>query len=303
MADQRVKVEAPAVTPAKFGLLQTATSVDDPGDAWKFSGVFSMPGDCDESGVTLAGCPVPDLVDAEGYDVEFDPTKTVPANGQRTAEGDAFTVYSALACSATSFDDQEWLDRVTTKLTLGEGRAVERGFWTGEALGAVDVINPHLARGADVDLPADSDPLRPVTALAVLEAAWGECNGGLGIVHAPPSLSAPFSEAGLVKNSGERLVTQMGHLVAFGGGYPGSSPFGVDPATVTQAWMFMSGPMTYRRSAVTIVGRRPNEYINRATNDAQLIAERTYVLNLDDCCILAVLVDIDACCGTAPTVA
>lgn len=282
----RLYVGRPPVTPAGFGLLQTATVIDDTDPHWR-NGVEFEPLDCDESAITTQQC------------VEFPPdaptaavqTKVTEPTGQRQSTADPFTVYTYVACSAPSFDDQMLRDRVAEKLTLGEGRAIEREFWTG-----ANGVDPHLADLAAVTILAGGLPVSPVAAMGALEGALGECFGGVGMIHSPRGAIPSFQSQYLIEKSGQRLRTNpLETLIAAGGGYPGSGPDGI-AAPAGQSWVFASGGVTIRRSGIEFVGTAAPEWVKRDSNDSVLIAERTYVITLDDCCVFAVLVDLNGCC-------
>jgi len=273
----RLYVGRPAVAPQRFGLLQVATVVDDPDAHWR-NGVEWEPLDCDESLATTEACPTPP------------PAKTLTPRGQRQSEADAFTVYDFINCSAPSFTDATLRERLAASLSLGEGRAVERALWTGSPQGT-----PSLTVGATVTTLGGGAALTPVAFLSALEGAIGECYGGIGVVHVPRASIPALDALGLLRQDGERLRTLLGTLVVAGGGYPGTDPTGAAPAA-GEAWGYVTGGVTIRRSGVEFVGDAPREYVDKANNDAALIAERTYVLTLDDCCHFGAVIDLAGCC-------
>jgi hypothetical protein len=180
---------------------------------------------------------------------------------------------------------------VSEKLTLGEGRAIEREFWTG-----ANGINPHLADVLDTTILAGGLPVSPVAGLAALEGALGECFGGIGLIHAPRGAIPALQASTLIERSGQRIqTTPLSTGVVAGGGYPGSAPDGT-AAAAGQSWLFATGPVTLRRTPIEFVGASAADWTKRDTNDAILIAERTYVVTLEDCCKFAVLVDLNGCC-------
>lgn len=280
MATMRLIVDPPARTLNPFGLWNTAQTVDDPDPHWR-QGVEWEPGPCDEGAVTQDPCP------------------TVPATKQPTATGfpswcsEPFTVYSWLDCGPVGVWDDDtgtrFGRRATDLLLRGEGRAVEREFWTG-----ANGVNPHLAATtpvSDGDCQTQTAAQTVVTGTASIAAAIGEledaldeCCGGPGVIHLPMRVVAPgFDQYQFVKVAG-KLFTQAGTPVVASGAYPGTSPAGAVPTGFT-SWVYGTGPVVVRRGPARVT--RPAESLDRALNREVVIAERTYVAAFDSCLFAA----------------
>jgi hypothetical protein len=204
-----------------------------------------------------------------------------------------FTVYTMPVCAPVG-NYADYQQRVTNTLVAGEARAVEREFWTG-AHGTM----PHLAASAAVTGSGfdggvivqtaasilTGGPVDVVEAMSMLEQALATCYGNEGVIHVPPLAVAQLMHKGIVRVDGTRLRSPMGHLVAAGAGYPGTSPDGVAPS-VNGWWLYATGAVTMRRTQVEVTSTAA-QAVDRAKNDMWLVAERTYVLGWD-CCHFAV---------------
>jgi hypothetical protein len=178
---------------------------------------------------------------------------------------------------------------------------VEQVFWTGTAGGDANIVYPHLAASAAVT--SGSTPIITLQCAAVtvtgsavldvtegigmLEGALGACSNGQGVLHVPLTLGEMLFRANAVKADGNQLKTQAGNLVALGAGYPGTGPDGTQPLPGS-LWIYMTGQVFGYRSAIEAFNFRDS--FDRTENTVKLIAERTYVLGFDCCCLYAVQV-------------
>jgi hypothetical protein len=127
-----------------------------------------------------------------------------------------------------------------------------------------------------------------VEGLGRLEAAFGACYQGKGVIHMPMVLGERLFSAHIAQVSGGQLRTGAGNLVALGAGYPGTSPDGVAPSNA--AWVYMTPPVfAYRSAPETFTFK---EQFNRTTNTLETIVERTYVLGFSCCCMPAIPISV-----------
>lgn len=295
MAGPRLIVNPPTFTPSPYGLLSVAQVANGDGTPhW-------------QNGVTWQSrCLVP-----MGR-LTYDECIAVTGSGGPPPEPNAktdvldltlrgatpFTAYAKFDCALIGMDDA--LKIATDALAQSEPWQVERAFWTGLVDGRV-LAFPHLAANADV-LDAQSIKLQSsasivvtgaavdaVSGLGLLESALADCYNGVGVIHIPVKLLPTLQAWGLVTAQSGKLRTLNGNLVAVGGGYPGTSPTGVTPAT-GESWMYATGAVFMYRGEVQVPVDKVSS-INRTNNTREMIAERTYVLGWD-CCHHAVLVDI-----------
>jgi len=208
---------------------------------------------------------------------------------------------------------------MTAALARFEDYQVERTFWTGVAMdrnnigGFANAVLPHLAASSAISETylgrttvlqmaatiVTGVALNVVDALGVLEGALVGCLGGQGMIHVPQSLAPTL--ALLLKQQGGRLISPNGNTVVVGGGYPGTSPAGVTPATGT-CWMYATGPVIGYRSApiMRLMDEPASAPLDRTVDTVKAIIERTYVLAYD-CCLFAQLVNTASFIATTAT--
>lgn len=275
-------VAPPTRTPLSYGLLSVSQTPVDTDEHWRL-GVRYEPDACTPGEITFEVCPVtgsPEVKD--------------PTGSWTTRAANAVTVYAHLTCTPVgSWEDYE--QRLDRAFLAGEARAIEREFWTGE-----NGLLPHLAEDTPQNSggPFDSQvvlqtaatvvtggPVDVVEAVGLLEEALATCYGHEGVLHVPPIAVAHLASKTLVEKDGPRLRSPMGHLVAAGAGYTGSSPAGAAPVGGVY-WLYATGAVFARRSAVRHTSTK-QQALDRSTNSMVFIAERTYVVGWD-CCHFAV---------------
>ena len=190
-------------------------------------------------------------------------------------------------------------------LTRTESAQVERAFWTGAAGGDTGIVFPHLAATAAVVDTSEvitiqlQCPTVTVTGSVVLdvteglgrlESALANCWNGRGVIHVPTILGEQLFRANAVEANGQQLKTRAGNLVALGAGYPGTGPDG-NPPPLNSVWVYATGPVFGYRSEVIRFRPFPDSF-DRTNNSAIMIAERTYVLGFECCCLLAVAISV-----------
>lgn len=288
-------VRAPVVTPLPYGLLSVVQMPTDDVDKRHWRNGIQFQGDpCDDAQSTLDPCPSP----SAGF------LKPATANGIPARGSQSFTVFASLPCSPVGGYYEEAEKRISALLTNGEARAVERVFWTGGIDAPVTgVTYPHLAANAEV-FSSGMSPVKLQTAASVvvtgvvdivegiglLEAALGTCYGGVGVIHAPRATFTHMAANHIVSTRGGTAYTPSDTPIAFGSGYPGTSPAGATPAT-GNVWLYATGPVMMRRDPGIKITARPSESRNRSVNTLDMIAERTYNLAWD-CCHFAVQVSL-----------
>lgn len=274
-------VAAPTRTPLSYGLLTVSQTPVDTDQHWQL-GIRYEPDACTLDEITFEVCPV-----------TGSPATKVPTGSMFTRAANAATVYAYLACNPVGEWD-DYVQQLTRAFTSGEARRIEREFWTGE-----NGLLPHLAE--DTATPGtgfDSQvilqtaatvitgaPVDITEGIGLLEEALAGCYGHEGVLHVPPAAVAHLRSKTLVTTDGPRLRSPMGHLVAAGAGYTGSSPAGVAPSGGVY-WLYATGALAVRRSTLRIPSSR-EQALNRSTNSMVLVAERTYVIGWD-CCHYAV---------------
>lgn len=125
--------------------------------------------------------------------------------GGHPEETDPFTHYTswaADACDLTQGSQDEVLVRAQQVLRLNEQTAVEEMF------------SDRLLTDAGAIVDAGG----VVGALATLEGLLAETNT-LGVIHASAEIAAIAASEQLIRYSGSKMVTPLGHQWVFGGGY------------------------------------------------------------------------------------
>lgn len=285
-------VKAPTVTPLPYGLMSVVQMpTDDPDKVHWRNGVMYQPDACEASESTVGQCPV-----VTGFGK--DPT----TDGVQAKGAEPFTVYSSITCSPVGNFWEEAEARTVAALTNGEARAVEGVFWTGRVEApAGTIIYPHLAAATEVFDGTGEVLLQPaatvivtgmvdvVEAIGLLESRLAECYGGVGVIHAPRAALAHLSANFLIEKSGQQIRTVGGTPIAFGGGYPGSSPTGAS-LPYGEVWFYVTGAISLRRSGITVTSNRV-QGLRRDVNTLQLFAERTYAIGWD-CCLFGLPVSL-----------
>lgn len=255
-------------TPHPNGLLSVATVVEAGGGHWQ-NGVQFESDNC-TTGSTFANV------------CGDQPTKDFEPVGE-FLYGDPFTVTDGLVCGmASSQFIRDAEARVRRRLELSEGYQVEQAFYTGLVNGpggSQAGIWPNLASSATTVLSAGT-PLDPVLALGMLEQAWARVSRVRGVLHVNPMGLALMSEGRFTHDTDDgRIFTRMGSQVVVGTGYGDTGPNGeaADPNVV---WMYITGPIVIRRSEVFVPGSN-EERFDRLGNKFRIVAERTYVIQLD----------------------
>lgn len=293
MVNRRQIVDPPTFTPLPYGLL-SVTQNPTAADLHWMNGITYQSrclnaGDttyADDCGMAVTGTgpapPAPDLVD----------------NVDLTNRGaTAFVAYAEFDCSPVGMADAQKI--ATDALQQSAPYDVERAFWTGRAANTA-VVFPHLAATADVldgdvilqstaTVAATGSP-SPSVALGLLEQAIADCSNGQGVIHVQRKVLPALFKSQLIEARGGQLVTKSGNLVAAGAGYPGTGPAG-QAITATTSWMYATGAVFMYASQARVNELR--EALDRSTNTAKFIAERTYVIGWD-CCHAAVQTDISA---------
>lgn len=279
----RLPVAPPARTPLPYGLMSAAQVVDETDVHWR-NGIWFEAGACGRSNITTQSCAA-----TGGAQKAATTVLTLYASNP-------FTVYTLPICSSVGMLPDEAERRAVGALTSGEARAVERELWTGEF-----GTNPHLAAnspvvGSDGSIEQTAatvivtGAVDVVEGLALMEEALGSCYGNEGVIHVPPSVLTHMSAWTLFTKDGPRLRTSLGHLVAAGAGYPGTAPDGSGPASGVR-WIYGTGAVVLRRTAVETFSRVPSEILDRSKNNVVFVAERTYVIGWE-CCHLAIPINI-----------
>lgn len=281
MTMPRAQVAAPPARPYAFGLQSAVIPRDD--TRWESAGVTWTPETCGAGGggaywLNQDCTPPADRVNQRKEYADYDcppPVETVP-----------FTIYHSASRSGNPFDDVK--ARLQNEFAAVEPVLVEQAFWNGQGGEAA----PNLVSSAQA-APFGETAAGIVTALAYLENGYHAQASQEGVIHAPRWVYPFAAGAGLAIRDRNQLRTPGGAVWAFGVGYNAQVAPGWATATATglQSWMYMTGPVYQWRTEAVVNPPDIGSALNRATNDIELVIERTYVLAFE-CAAVAVLADL-----------
>lgn len=270
MAQPLEYVEAPATTPYKYGLFSAAAVVD-PANQREFqAGVEWEPLCVDAPAPTNAA-------------VASDPNRAAMAlpDGVPLVQAGVIRLYAGLTGRSPARDDL--LERAQRALGLVEQQSLEHYVWAGgggNVTFLAAVSTEVLAGSAAAPLPLEEGVGR-------LEAHLADRSGVLGVLWAPRWTAGWFAEKGQSRIEGPRLVAPLGNPIVFAQ-TSGVGPGVVAPA-VREAWLYGTGPVMVRRSAVYLP--KPPEALDRKDNEVFAVAERFYTVGWS-CAVAAVKVKL-----------
>jgi hypothetical protein len=208
-------------------------------------------------------------------------TKTLTSQ-KSTIVANPFIVFSNILCAPVGLDDPRLKGFLYDQLAAGEQAAVENIFSR-----QLFAQSPGLSNNAAVvDLtPTPGTAVDPVKAVSLLES-WLYARYGLpGVIHAPESMSAYFSNLYIHGGRSENYWRTLGGTAISFGNYAGRSPADAAPA-VNETWLYITGEVAIWRTAdsdlfVTSIA----DTLNRTTNQLTAVMEREYVVSFD--CFIA----------------
>lgn len=241
-------VPAPEPLRRRYGLFDAASGPLDLPEHGEGGGVRFVPLNCGRSVAYGVAC----------YEPGEAPVKPLDSDNAEVETG-VFLALATLNCGAPGYTLAEYQAKVRRRLEATEQAAVEEALWTGLDFegNALDILNLD---GSAVAIGPGYDPGLITDVLGALERyAYTENQyGGVAYIHAPVEVAAFAAEAGLVLPDGNRKVTPMGSVWAFGA-YPSSEVIVTGQTTV------------WRAPEVQVYSSFEN-----ASNEVLLVAERAY---------------------------
>lgn len=235
-------VEAPPVVPLPYGIFSVAEPRLTTDDHWRL-GVQWQSQACSTTKVTTGPC------------IEPERGSLTPDDYCSVSQYDPFTVYAFNDDPVVGHTMDEDLANTIQRLIATEQRSVEEQLWTLLGLGAVSTTAlPAVPAGVT---------------LGYLEQILAQNYGGQGVIHMSRLVATFLWE--YLEVQGGKLVTKLGTPVVAGAGYDNIVAPGTDFT------MYASGPVVLYRGDIDT---RQNA-LNRATNQASIIAQRDYVLGWD----------------------
>jgi hypothetical protein len=241
-------VPAPEQLRRRYGLFDAATGPLDLPAHGEGGGVRFVPFGCGGSIAYGVAC----------YEPGEAPVKPLTGDADEVATG-VFVALATLNCGAVGYTTSEYETKVRRRLEGAEQAAVEAALWTG--LDYEDTgMNTLSLDGEASSIPAGYDPGLITDVVGALEryAYTDEQYGGVAYIHAPVEVAAFAAEAGLIVQDGQRKVTPLGSVWAFGA-YPSGEVIVTGQTTV------------WRAPEIQVYSSFEN-----ATNEVVLVAERAY---------------------------
>lgn len=204
-----------------------------------------------------------------------------------------FGLYSGEDCFLGNHDQQQALEDLRERFTLGEETAVERVVYHG-LMGVYPALRYDPVLLTAEGRPEDMELLPLGDAIGLLEH-WLACTSGAqGVLHLPRFMAAHLGAGSEgPRSQGPRAVSPLGHTLVFGAGYSGEGPFNDDgPAEEVpdKVWLYASRPLTVRRSRLIQPANYQRGAFSKERNSASLLYERVYVVDWP-CEVAAVQVD------------
>jgi len=273
-------VRTPVVRPPRVGLLVSANPVNETGNRWQ-AGLEFRPGICGRGGSWIP--------------CETDPEERTATRGGAPVTYRPVGLMADDACSAVAIDFAETRQRAEDTLTVWTSAQLEAELWTGAIGDAAGFTNQRLA--SDDAEEVSTAPMGYVDALACLEAALADCNGGgVGMIHAPRSVTTHWKAEGLLDAQGDLRLTTHGNIVVPGAGYDGSRD-AETPATDGSVWAYATGLVDVRLGEIQVLPETLQQAVSGVTRDntVEVFAQRVAAAVFDPCCLLAVEVDGVVC--------
>lgn len=241
-------VQAPERLRRRYGLFDAASGPLDLPNHGEAGGVRFVPVSCGRSLAYGVAC----------YEPGDAPVKPLDGDAEEVATG-VFVALATINCGAVGYTVPEYQAKVRRRLEGTEMASVEEAFWTGQDyqgndLGILNLDTAAVSIGTGYDPGLITDVLGALERYAYTENQYD----GAAYIHAPVEVAAFAAEAGLILNDGQRKVTPLGSVWAFGA-YPSGEIIVTGQTTV------------WRSSDIAVHSSFENE-----SNEVIAVAERAY---------------------------
>lgn len=238
-------VDAPASVPYRFGLFSVVQPRSAGDDRWGV-GVSWESNACGAVSVTTGPC--------------LDIVNDLTLHGESACDAMSYDPFTAYVLSTNSAfrtrNRSEWRTAASDQMNAGEQEAVEAKLWA--MLGA-----------AVTELDVSAKALGYV--IGWVEQSLAEQYGNVGVLHMNRLAATVALGLGYLHVAGGKVETALGTPVVAGGGYERIGGTIPDDATI-----YGTGPLVMYRGQLDM-----NDSFNRDINDAQVVAQRDYVLGWD----------------------
>jgi hypothetical protein len=198
-----------------------------------------------------------------------------------------FFIESEVLRSALGILGEDRYAEALEKLEAATQKAVERELWEGSTAKAASNGNSYLTKTGLASIPV-AGAHSASDALFHLEQAIAESPyGGNGVIHMTRDIASILG-AKLVylpasDSRSAKVTTRLGTDVVIGSGYTGSGPVGNANATasLTNRWMYATGPIVVHLSKSEIVNENLAQAVNARINDMIIKAVRAAAVTFD----------------------
>lgn len=180
---------------------------------------------------------------------------------------------------------------VLKQLEAASQKAVELELWDGVAAQGEVTTNPYLTK-TSAATEVSNGAHDASEALYLLEGALANSPvGANGVIHMTRDVASLLgSRLIYVPDSNDakkgRVMTRLGTDVVIGSGYSGNGPVGDGAATasLTNKWMFATGPVSVHLSKPEVVNDSLAQGANVSINDMRIKAVRAAAVYFDPSC-------------------
>lgn len=208
-----------------------------------------------------------------------------------------FNIQATIKVSTLGANEDELQSRIDNVMEIVTQKAVERELWEGGIAALLDAHpqeglegNRALATESAVDVtPTTGTAVHPDQGVALLEDAIARDTIGYeGTLHAPRIVAAGLDLQ--LYEECDLATTKLGSKVVAGVGYTRRGPDG-ELATGTNAWMYMTGPVTVILGKPEYSTVKLNQVVNTSNNEMSYFVDRPAAVVWTTSQLFAVLVD------------
>jgi hypothetical protein len=280
--------EAPELIPAPCGLLSVANVTKHDGGSKNETWVRGFSYQYDSYATTRL---LTENDDAVSGGTIYDASADI-----RYKEYRPFFIESEVARSALGVLGEDRFAEALKKLEAATQKAVERELWVGSTAIAASNTNDYLTKASTLTVPK-SGAVAASEALMHLEKNISNSpTGTAGVIHMTSDVASVLG-AKLIYLPGTdskpgSVMTRLGTKVIVGAGYTGSGPVGDANATasITNRWIYATGPIEVHLSKSEIVNDALAQGMNPRINDMIIKAVRAAAVYFDPSIHLAMRV-------------
>lgn len=287
-----VLIDAPPVTPPRFGLIDSAIQVQPTDLHWE-NGIEFLPEVCSDPESWANPCVGPSSPAGPGAAITDGTEPGIADLIQLTP----YLIRAPYKCTAYQWRAVNHEARATRILNAGQSKAMETELYSGLVAGEAALPgqgNPQLTDSNTFTAGPINGGTATASRLALIslvQAASEASGGGRAMIHATPATVQSWWQSGSLIKEGNLLVTGGGgHIVVSGSGYPGLGPDNAARTDPAHHWAWVTSPVHYLLGEIEPIGPL-SEIMDRKTNDIEAIAQRAVAVYWDLCLHVGINVD------------